>query len=409
LWLKLASMYSILEIVAQEHKVFHEVGVVVLFEDGEQARDEVGAIEHHFSLASDQTVQEGVIVHILERIQSHQGEDQGQLMEVTSQRVDLALWLDEADELQTLGEVFHEVTKDLVCFFFLLLFDGGLLLVEPRALVSHSLARTIELLLLVKGSDIWIITCQEGVLCIFFDLNDVLEDALVHRLEAAGVLSTFNFGSKVDLADHQLSQELELANHHDTRCELSRDVRGLFGQRLVLLGSPWIQSLEVRTDGLIKLHERLAKLLVPLLALEPELLGNRSTTNDEPIISLELSCFTDDGIHDESVKPLQEGCAQMFMQKVYIPKSEYLLTCRVIPAAEIIQVHALAQTICDISKQSSHECEIMGIHGNECRHIVLVLVIEVSLILLVDQCSRLLLDGKVDDPGQLLSPNLLSW
>lgn len=105
-------------------------------------------------------------------------------MEVSSQRVDLALWLDEADELQTTSEVFHEVTKDFVCFFTLLLFDSGLLLVEPRA-ISNSLIRKIEWVLFVKGSNIWVITSQEGMLCIFFDLNYVLEYTLVHRLEAA--------------------------------------------------------------------------------------------------------------------------------------------------------------------------------------------------------------------------------
>ena len=96
------------------------------------------------------------------------------------------------------------------------------------------------------------------------------------------------------------------------------------------------------------------------------------------------------------------------MQKVNVSQAKYLRALLIVPAAQAIQVYALAQTVGDVSQESTHECEIVSIYRNECGHIVLVRIVKVGLILLVDQSSKLFLYSIVDDPCQLFSPNLFS-
>jgi hypothetical protein len=89
---------QVLEVVCQEHQVLPEVRIVVLLEDGKQTGDEVRAIQDNIFL-SDQRVDKSVIGQILQGVQRDDGHQEGQLVQVTGERVDLVLWLDVADEL----------------------------------------------------------------------------------------------------------------------------------------------------------------------------------------------------------------------------------------------------------------------------------------------------------------------
>mmetsp|Transcript_7972 Transcript_7972/g.13375 ORF Transcript_7972/g.13375 Transcript_7972/m.13375 type:complete len:319 (-) Transcript_7972:113-1069(-) len=79
----------------------------------------------------------------------------------------------------------------------------------------------------------------------------------------------------------------------------------------------------------------------------------------------------------------------------------------VVPAAEAVEVEALAQAVVDVAEEAAHEGEVVGVDGNEGGDVELVLVVEVGLVLLVDQVDGLLLDGEVDDASELLAPDLL--
>ena len=177
-------------------------------------------------------------------------------MKVTGQRVDFVLWLDKTNKLKTLSEVFHHITKDLVCFFFLF-FLYGILLLGKLLNIFSTLGWSIKFWLHNKICDIRVITFQEYVLRIFFDFNDILQYTLIHCLKTISILWTFNFRSEIDLSYNQFSQELELTYHHNTWRKRCSDICHLFGQRLILFGSPRIQSLEVYTYLLIELHNLL--------------------------------------------------------------------------------------------------------------------------------------------------------
>ena len=90
----LGGVNGILDVVGKEHQVFHEVGVVILPEDCEHTSDEMGTIEYNFFLASNHTVQECIIVNILERMQGHQRENQRKMMKIARQGIHFCLRLD---------------------------------------------------------------------------------------------------------------------------------------------------------------------------------------------------------------------------------------------------------------------------------------------------------------------------
>ena len=75
----------------------------------------------------------------------------------------------------------------------------------------------------------------------------------------------------------------------------------------------------------------------------------------------------------------------MFVQEMHVSKTKNLGAVVVVPAAQTVQVHSFAQTFGDVSQQSAHECEIIGINGDKLWHVVLVFVIQVSLVLLVNK------------------------
>ena len=87
----------------------------------------------------------------------------------------------------------------------------------------------------------------------------------------------------------------------------------------------------------------------------------------------------------------------MFVQEVNISQTKYLRTLRVVPTTEAVQVHAFAQTICDVSEQSSHKSEVKCIYWDEGWNIVLFLVVNVSTVLSVNQGCRLFFNSKIDD------------
>ena len=100
--------------------------------------------------------------------------------------------------------------------------------------------------------------------------------------------------------------------------------------------------MEVLTDVRIKLCQHLQKALVVLLSFEFQLFRYCASSNDEAIISLELSDFTNNCVYNKSIKTLQKCRTKMLMQEVYISESKYLRTILVVPAAETIQIHSLS-------------------------------------------------------------------
>lgn len=143
-------MHHILEVVCQEHQVLSEIGIVVLLENGEQASDEMGTVQYHLFLRSDEAVHESVIFEVLQGIQGHKSEDQRQLVQIPRQRVHLVLGLDVAHKLQAHSQIFHEITKHFIGLVLLLLLDSHLLLAELWTILSSWLSlRIVQILLLV--------------------------------------------------------------------------------------------------------------------------------------------------------------------------------------------------------------------------------------------------------------------
>ena len=67
----------------------------------------------------------------------------------------------------------------------------------------------------------------------------------------------------------------------------------------------------------------------------------------------------------------------MLMQEVDVPETKDLIASTIVPRGKTIKVHACANALCDVSKQSAHEREVVGVHGDESRNIVFVLVLKI--------------------------------
>ena len=88
----------------------------------------------------------------------------------------------------------------------------------------------------------------------------------------------------------------------------------------------------------------------------------------------------------------------MLVQEVDVPEAEDLRAVWVVPAAQTVQVHTFPKAVSDVSQKPAHECEVVGVYGDEGGDVVLVLVVQIGLVLLVDQGCRLFLDSMVDNP-----------
>ena len=194
----------------------------------------------------------------------------------------------------------------------------------------------------------------------------------------------------------------------DARYEAQRLIVHLAGQVLVLLGGARTELMEILGLLLIKDLQVIVKLVVVSLGNEAELLGDRAATKYKAVVFLELLDLANDGEHDELVEALQERRAQMLMQDMDVAQAEDLRALGIVPARNAIQVHALADAIGNVAQQSTEECEVVRVHGNERRHVILILSVEVDVVLARHQGSRLLVDREVDNTLQFILPNLLA-
>lgn len=225
---------------------------MVLLEECQQTSDEVWPVKD-LVLPSDQAVNVGVILEGLQGVQRHKREDKWHLLEITCERVDLVLGLDLAHELQAERQILEKISKGLVCFVFFLLFKGQLLLGKRREAIIVTTCRAIEILLLVKMCDVRVSPLDIQALCTVFDLDDIVEDGLVDSIEAACVLRALYFRSKVDLADNELPEELELSYPDNGRNKLGRNVCQVLSEHLIVLQAAWRQCLKVLADRLVVL------------------------------------------------------------------------------------------------------------------------------------------------------------
>jgi len=158
-------------------------------------------------------------------------------------------------------------------------------------------------------------------------------------------------------------------------------------QSLVLLARLWIQLLEVLACFLVELGQHLNQLLIMPLSFLSQLLRNCTTSNCESVVSLELLRLANQSVHDQAIKALKEGGAQVLVQEVDISQAKYLLAIRIVPTAETIQIHTFTKALSDVSQKSTHEGEVISVYWDESGDVVLVLIVEIGLILLVDESS----------------------
>lgn len=152
-----------------------------------------------------------------------------------------------------------------------------------------------------------------------------------------------------------------------------------------MLQTAWREGLKVLADGLVVLDQHLQELRVVPPSFEPSLFRNLASPKEEAILPRKLLGCANDIVDDEPVEALEEGGAEVLMEEVNVPQTEYLLSVRVVPATQGIQVHASPKALGDVSEQPAHKGEIEGIHRNERRHVVLLLCVQIWLILFVDQ------------------------
>ena len=58
----------------------------------------------------------------------------------------------------------------------------------------------------------------------------------------------------------------------------------------------------------------------------------------------------------------------MLMQEVNVSQTEDLLAFGIVPAAQVVKVHALAQALSDVSEQPAHEGDVVVVGRNESWH-----------------------------------------
>ena len=184
-----------------------------------------------------------------------------------------------ADELKTKREILQHLPQLVVSFCLLFLFERDLLLIELWEIVISVPLLLIELILLVKMSNVRVCSLNIEALSSIFYFNNIVKNSLVDCIQASSVLRTLNFGGEIDLSDNKLSQKLKLADSDESRDKLSCYVAHVLCQHLIVLQAILTQSLEIMADRLIVLNEHLHELRIVSLSFDPELLRDRSSTD----------------------------------------------------------------------------------------------------------------------------------
>ena len=115
-----------------------------------------------------------VILDVFKGLLSDKCEHQRHVMQVSTERVDLAHWLNEPNELYTSGDILHKLTHNFVSLPVLHFSGLFLLLVQLNFFSSREVSLClVKLVLLNQGRDVGVVSFQEYCLGCFFDLVDV--------------------------------------------------------------------------------------------------------------------------------------------------------------------------------------------------------------------------------------------
>ena len=107
-------------------------------------------------------------------MQSHKRKDQGHLMEVSGQRIHFVLGFDLAHELKTKREIFQHLPQLVVGLRLLLLFERDLLLSKLWEVVISIPLLLIELILLIKMSNVRVCSLNIESLSSIFDFHNII-------------------------------------------------------------------------------------------------------------------------------------------------------------------------------------------------------------------------------------------
>ena len=96
------------------------------------------------------------------------------------------------------------------------------------------------------------------------------------------------------------------------------------------------------------------------------------------------------------------------MQEVDKAEAKSLLTLRIVPVAQLVQIDAPIHCVEYSGQQSTHESDIVLIHGFKSRDELSFICVDICCVLFIHQLGSFFLDSELNDSLKLLPPDLLS-